>query len=141
MWRSPVMSGSTARVAVSFSVASEAPFDGGHAAMAGALCAVCFGIAYPASRLVHARAARPPMPSYPGETPLALPILACGLLVWRDPSLARPAYPAPCVSPMPGGFADAFRLSAAAMRRGVGLRQASVPAARFERRGPAAVDR
>ena len=132
-WRSLVVSGLTAFAVVFCAAASEALFDMGHAAMAGASWVVCFACSYPFCRFVHARAVRPPLPAYFGETRLALLLVACCLLDWRDPSLAHSAYLALCLSLMLGGCADAFWLAAVAGRHGVGLRQAAVLSARFER--------
>ena len=140
-WRSLVVSGLTAFAVVFCAAASEALFDMGHAAIAGALYIVCFACAYPPCRFLHARAVRPPLPAYFGETRVALLLVAYCLLAWGDPGLARSAYLAVCLSLLVGALADAFWLAAVAVRRGAGLRQALVLSARFERRRPAGVDR
>ena len=140
-WRSLVISGLTAFVVAFFGVASESVFDLGHAAIAGASYIACFALGYPAFRSMRRHAVRPPLPAYFGETRVALLLMAYCLLAWGEPSVARSAYLAPCLSLMLGALADGFWLSEVTSRRGVGLRQAVVLAARFERRGPDGVRR
>ena len=125
-WRSLVVSGLTVFVVAFFSVASESLFGPGHAALAGAFYVACFALGYPIFRLMRRRAVRPPLPAYFGETRVALLLMAYCLLAWGDPSLARSAYLAPCLSLVLGACVDAFWLSEVAGRRGVGLRQAVV---------------
>ena len=109
--------------------------------MAGASYIVCFVLGYPAFRLMRSRGAPPPLPAYFGETRVALLLVAYCLLQGRHPALADAAYVAPCLSLTAGALVDAFWLSEVAGRRGVGLGQAVVMAARFERRRPGRVNR
>ena len=143
-WRSLVMSGMTAFAVVALGITSEAMFSMGHAATVGACYVACFACVYAASRFFHARTARtpmPPLPTYWGETRVTLLIVAYCLLPWGDPSLARPGYVLPGLSLMLGGCVDGFWLAGVAVRRGVGLRQAAVLAARSPYRVPGGAGR
>lgn len=134
--RSLVLSGLTAFVVVARGIMSEAMFNMGPVATVGGCYVACFACVYAVSRFFHVRKPPPPLPGYFGETRLALLIVAYCLLPWGDPSLARPGYLLPGLSLILGGCVDGFWLAAVAVRRGVGLRQALVLSARFERRKP-----
>lgn len=140
-WRSLLLSGLTAFIAAGLVLAAEAPPPRGHAAILLAFYCGCFGAAYPVSRFLRKFHVRPPMRAYFGEGRLALLFMAGVLLVTGVPVLAGAAHFTLFVCLVTGAMADAFWLSEVAGRRGVGLRQAVVLAARFERRRPGGVDR
>ena len=135
-WRSLLLSGLTAFIAVGLALASDGPPEPGQAAILLAFYCGCFAAAYPVSRFLRKFHARPPVPAYFGEGRLALLLMAGILLLTGVPVLAGAAYLTLHVCLVTGALADAFWLSEVAGRRGVGLRQAAVLAARFERRGP-----